>query len=258
MAHAWLRTRSRRDHPVVEAEKWIRFRNYLAGLKTYGDLAAVQQILDRHFAYVVALGVEQEVLSYAEAVGASRPAWLILPASATRGPGPVFERADTKRRGTMRPRNGLTRVAARSSVRRGQSSPKSPGQSLGGLSRTLGASLAAASANVGNLLSTAVGQTQGTRPSVTLSSPMRTRAMEWEPNTPVSQIMDDIMSQSIADARAIQAKRSSQATRKSPPVTAGSRSRSQFRSSGGFRPERPWTRSIITVVTRTRLPGDTS
>ena len=246
MARAWLLSKRKRNSWEAEAENWIRFKNYLADLETYGNLAAAQQILQRYFSYAVALGVEQDVLAYSSAIGTVAPRWLILPQTAAAPSGTIGmgKASGPSQPGTTRPRNRLELAVARSAIGRSRNETAAPKVSLSGLSRQMGASLVAASANVGNLLSTAAGDGERIASSVKLNSQLQTRDMTWAPNTPVDRIIDDIMNQSMADTRTIEARRRSGVIRESRGSTGSSgRGRSALRSSGGFRRSQNRSRS---------------
>ncbi len=66
-----------------EAAYWQAFKRFLQNLKQYGNLEEAQTVLDRYFAYAVALDVEEAVLKQAETLGASMPIW-VLPAEVVR------------------------------------------------------------------------------------------------------------------------------------------------------------------------------
>lgn len=58
-----------------EAARWLAFKRYLLNLKQYGTLESAQAILDRDFAYAVALDAEEVALKEAEALGGQMPIW---------------------------------------------------------------------------------------------------------------------------------------------------------------------------------------
>ena len=62
-----------------EAERWQAFKRYLASLKEYGDVDAAQTIIDRYFAYAIALDVEEVLLRQAADLGAPLPTWSEVP-----------------------------------------------------------------------------------------------------------------------------------------------------------------------------------
>ena len=73
LASRWMPQRN--PAGAAEAAKWRAFRRYLLNLKEYGNQAEAQEILDRHFAYAVALDVDEVVLRDAEGLGAQLPVW---------------------------------------------------------------------------------------------------------------------------------------------------------------------------------------
>ena len=219
----------RNDLGEREAQRWIRFRNYLSDLQRYGDLAAAQAILDRHFAYAVALGVETAVLNQVTGLGGVQPPWMAARPTSSTGSQP-----DTAPPGSSQPRPTRLRgwPFLRPAAGTGGERP-----TLAATSRQWGASLSSASQEMGRLLAAGAGDSAATR--VTLNSPLQSRAMSWEAGTPVNRILDDILRQSLADTRQVQAQR--QAAARTAPSSGGSssggsswRSSSGSRSSGGF------------------------
>lgn len=69
----WMPQRS--DVGAEEAARWRAFERYLRQLQQYGDEQAAQRILDRDFAYAVALDVEDVVLAQAAQMDAALPSW---------------------------------------------------------------------------------------------------------------------------------------------------------------------------------------
>jgi hypothetical protein len=224
------------DAGAQEADRWRRFKTYLLDIKKYGDLGAAQEILDRYFGYAVALGVENVVLAQASELGGLRPLWmpnLNDPYPSTRSRDPLRQ-----------PRGGEPRIGrapgTRASIPRVL--PNRP--TLSGMSAQLGDSLSQASNNLGRLLSTAAGDANSTGRTVVLNSQLQRREMQWKPNTPVERVLDDILRQSVSDAREVQARevarrnqsRSSSSSSRGDWDNGGgaSRSSSRSRSSGGF------------------------
>ncbi len=188
----------------AETEKWVRFRNYLANIKEYGDLAAAQEILDRHFAYAVALGVENVVLAQAEALGASVPPWMAPPthfpfdASSVSG-----SSGDGKAHDESGPRP-VTTAATTSAAQAVQDKlQQRPRPTLSGMSLRMGNSLTGASRNLGTTLSAAAGATAAT---VVLRSQVRDRTMEWGAESNPAQMLDEIMRLSLRDAENIRSR----------------------------------------------------
>ena len=69
----WMPRRS--DSGALEAARWRAFEQYLRELKTYAGQEDAQRILERHFAYAVALDVEDIVLAQAAQMEARMPTW---------------------------------------------------------------------------------------------------------------------------------------------------------------------------------------
>jgi hypothetical protein len=225
------------DAGAVEADRWRRFKTYLQEIKKFGDLAAAQEIIDRYFGYAVALGVEQVVLAQATELGALRPIWM---PDATGSTQPDRDREPLRLpHNTSTGRNGFPWSRPR---------PTTPPvtqerPTFAGMSAQLGESISRASKNLGSLLGTAAGDAGSSARTVVLNSNLRRREMEWKPNTPVSNILDDILRQSLSDARAIQAREIArrEAARAASSEGGGggwdwgsSSSSSSSRSSGGF------------------------
>ncbi|HXF62663.1 MAG TPA: DUF2207 domain-containing protein, partial [Caldilineaceae bacterium] len=156
-----------------EAEKWVRFKNYLLDLRRYGDQAAAQEILDRYFGYAVALGVEEVVLAQAESMGAHRPAWMPAPGQPISTSDDVWPPRDAQR---PRPRPSVGELLGlpRPAASQPPSAPR-PRPTLAGMSEQLGGSLRDASRNLGALLATAAGDAGSEARSVVFNSQLRQR-----------------------------------------------------------------------------------
>lgn len=148
---------------VEEAQKWLAFRNYLKNLQQYGTVESAQRILDRHFAYAVALDVEEVVLQQATDLGGALPDWSYTPTWQPRRR-PILRRAQpTGSESTERPTTttGLPPLSIPPIT--GQTTPTAqPPQerpSLSGTSKQLGRALSNASESLGSLLRTAAGDT---------------------------------------------------------------------------------------------------
>lgn len=61
---------------ALEAAKWRAFQRFLQDLKKHADLPNAQYMLDRYFAYAVALDVEDVVIRHAAELGARPPLWM--------------------------------------------------------------------------------------------------------------------------------------------------------------------------------------
>ncbi|MCB0047241.1 MAG: DUF2207 domain-containing protein [Caldilineaceae bacterium] len=210
------------DAGKAEAERWTRFKNYLLNIKEYGDHGAAQAIMDRYFAYAVALGVEEQVMSQAAALDAKPPAWMATPApGASSLPRPHADMSDQPWGGSTDSQPSMPGEAGASPQK-----PR-PRPSLSGMSEQLATAMAAASADMGTMLSSASGSAPTT---ITLSSGGQSREMTWQPGASMSRVMDDAMRQSFSDIR------QSLADRAASSRTGGSSwgSASGSRSSGGF------------------------
>ena len=186
------------DAGALEADRWRRFRTYLLEIKKYGDQGAAQEIIDRYFGYAVALGVENVLLAQAADMGTTRPVWMPRPS--------IFNRPDhepiREPRDPTQPTINFLKPRPRPTTQ--ADAPQPP--TLAGMSVQLGKSISQASRNLGALLATAAGDADSVARKVTVNSQLRRREMEWQPNTPVTSILDDIMRQSVADAREVQAR----------------------------------------------------
>ena len=206
-----------------EAEKarWVLFGNYLRNLQEYGELGAAKEIFNRYFSYAVALGVAEDMLDDADRLGWEPPRWMPAPVPTLfnnrRFPDPARTVAGADGRPQQLPGGGLPTVAAGVPV----AEPGRP--SLAGMSGQLGSSLSGASAGMGSLFATAAGD-GGSGASVSFKSLTQERKMSWEPTTPVSKVVDDIMRQSVSDARRHETR---------PSSSGGGFSNSWGSSSGG-------------------------
>lgn len=151
---------------VEEKDRWLAFRNYLLHLKEYGNLEQAQRVLDRYFAYAVALDVEEVVLEQATALGGSLPDWSYTPtwqprrrAVLRRDPIPT-QPSTGSASSTPSPAGGLPPIVQTPSTPRATPSGTRP--SLSGTSKQLARSLTDASEGLGSLLSTAVGDLDST------------------------------------------------------------------------------------------------
>ncbi len=150
---------------VEEAQKWLAFRNYLRNLKQYGNVAEAQTILDRYFAYAIALNVENVVLEQAEALGGQVPIWSYttqwIPQSSPQSPQHPHPRpSESTNSGPISPSPKPTITAPTMPDNSPPAAPRpslSERPSLSGLSRQLGDALTSTSQSLGNLLSTAAG-----------------------------------------------------------------------------------------------------
>lgn len=223
------------DAAALEADCWRRFKTYLREIKKYGDQGAAQEIIDRYFGYAVAFGVEDVVLSHAMQLGSLEPLW--MPGGSTMRSEPSRQQ---RRTGTR-----VSNIPWPRSTSQPAPAPDATVQrpTLAGMSASLGDSIRQASRNLGSLLSTAAGDAGASARNVTLNSQLRRREMTWKPNTSVTTILDDILRQSVSDAREIQAReiaRRAAARRESTSSSdwnwgsGGGSSSSRSRSSSSF------------------------
>lgn len=220
------------DEGAAEAEQWQRFKAYLQDLKRYGDQAAAQDILDRYFAYAVALGVENVVLEQAEALGGRRPVWMPMPGDPLgrpwqgRRPRQPVGRLPSDRRTAPAPLPLPGGIG-------GAGAPVAEGErpSLSGMSRSMGAGLAGASSRMASMLDAASGNTP-TR--VTLAGGGG-RVLDWAPGTPPQQVMDDILKQPFRDLRAAeQARRDAIAAQRAAEAAQRASNQGSGGSGGGW------------------------
>ena len=151
VASRWMPRR--RPEGALEAAKWRAFRRYLLNLEDYGNQAEAQEILDRYFAYAVALDAQEIVLRDAERLEAHMPAWT-RPVIVTSTPSALPGGGSSPFAPT------LTWQPAPDGDSGGDSSTggsPSADWSLSGRSRRMGASLSLASLSLGRTLSTAAG-----------------------------------------------------------------------------------------------------
>ena len=136
---------------VEEAQRWRAFRTYLRNLKQYASVDDAQRILDRYFAYAVALDVEEVVLAQAEALGGRLPPWSYTPTwqSPRRGYRPAANPPNVGQSIPGTAPTPTTTPAATDTPNAGER------PSLNGMSRQMGNTLSSASSNLGSLLSQA-------------------------------------------------------------------------------------------------------
>ncbi|MBV7328225.1 DUF2207 domain-containing protein [Chloroflexi bacterium TSY] len=145
-----------------EAARWEPFKEYLANLNRYASQADAQKILDRYFAYAIALGVEKVVLSHAEDMETHVPKWTVRPVHRRSWSRPISEspQLDSK------PRPERTSASPRPSsshIEKG-SGDERPRPSLSGMSKGFGAALTSANRSLGSMLTTAISNKAPTTP----------------------------------------------------------------------------------------------
>lgn len=144
---------------VEEAQKWRAFRTYLQNLKSYGNVEQAQRILDRYFAYAVALDVEEVVLQQAADLGGKLPDWSYTPTwEPPRRPTWRQDRPPVSESGSP-PASGLPPLTMPPTTSGAPpvTPPNGERPSLSQASKQLGQALTNASQNLGSLLTTAVG-----------------------------------------------------------------------------------------------------
>ncbi|HSN75819.1 MAG TPA: DUF2207 domain-containing protein, partial [Anaerolineae bacterium] len=155
LASRWMPRR--KPEGALEAAKWRAFRRYLLNLEDYGrgSEAEAQEILDRYFAYAVALDVQEVVLRDAERLDAQMPMWT-RPVVVTNIGGPSSGSGSS----SASPLSWRPAPAGEASAETGAPSTDSTrpaGWSLSGKSRQMGASLSLASLSLSRTLNAAVG-----------------------------------------------------------------------------------------------------
>jgi hypothetical protein len=201
-----------------EVKKWNGFKAYLQDIQKYGDLAEAQEILDRHFAYAIALGVEESLLNQVGYWGGYAPAWA---GDSTLSDGSAWHNRPFNRKIHRRP---WYRRGAWLPTKRSDPQPQSPVENgrpaLQTISDNLTRSLNDASGKITTLLNTAVGDGQ-TQP-LTIRAAGQTKEINWQPGTAINKVVSEIML-------------ATQSVRPSSSVSSRSSSGSSGRSSGGFR-----------------------
>jgi uncharacterized membrane protein YgcG len=208
------------DAGTQEANRWLGFKAYLQDIQKFGDLPEAQEILDRYFAYAVALGVEERFLQQVRALGGVTPAWLgggELPDGSPWRSRPLTGRPWYRRpwyqRGAWSARPARPVTAAPRPVKPESAEDQRP--ALQRVSDALTGSLSNANTSLTRTLNTAVSGSQEPV-GVRIKAAGQEVQMNWSADTPVDQMLGDIM-------------RKSQTIR--PPRPSASRSS----GSGGYR-----------------------
>ncbi len=203
-----------------EAKKWQGFKAYLQDIEKYGDLAEAQEILDRYFAYAVALGVEEKLLAQVGELGGYAPVWV---GNGRLQDGSSWQNQPYNHKVYRRPwyRRGSWLPHKRPITQQPQQAQPQPSVANGRpalqtISNNLTRSLSEASSKMTGLLNTAVGE--GKAQSLTISAAGQTKKVAWEPNASINSVVSQIMKES----RTIRPPR---------PTSSGG----GFRSSGGSR-----------------------
>jgi hypothetical protein len=204
----------------LESKRWQGFKTYLQDIQKYGDLAEAQEILDRYFAYAIALGVDESLLAQVGDWGGYAPVWVgngRLADGTTWHNRPYDRRYHHRawyQRGSWLPRQ--PQPATQSKTAADQARP-----SLQTISNHLTRSLNETSSKMTTLLNTAVGA--GQAQSITIRAAGQTKSVTWQPESSINSVISEIMKES----RNIQPPR--------PPSSSGGSSGSGGSSSGGFR-----------------------
>src|SRR5690606_19755488 len=179
--------------------RWRAFEEYLRQMDRYGDQEAAQQILDRYFAYAVALDVEDVVLEQAAQMGNRMPGWTRpvviyrpqpqpLPSASGRResvpPGPLRSRRTQEETSAPGERD-LPTTASRETVE--------AGPSLQGLSNTLARRLEEANSLLTGTLNKAVGEVSETPFQLVLRGAKGAARLTWDVTTTSAEILDDIL-----------------------------------------------------------------
>ena len=205
-----------------ESQRWRGFQAYLKDIQTYGDLPEAQAVLDRYFAYAVALDVDQRLVSQVQALGGVMPAWI--------GSGQIEKGSKWQnrplngrpwyyrpwyRRGAWLPRAQHVRSPTRPSAPQSANDQRPPLQRI---SDQLSGSVAAANQNLTTMLNNATGDGEAVK--VEIKAQGQKIKMEWEPGTPVDKMAGEIMGKS-------------QTIRPPRPATSSGSGRGGFRGGGG-------------------------
>jgi hypothetical protein len=197
----WMPRRT--DVGAEEAARWRSFEEYLRQMDRFGDQRAAQQILDRYFAYAVALDVEDVVLERAAQMGNRMPTWtrpLViyrpqpqpLPSGSGRRdpvpPGPLR---------TRRTQQEMPELGERNLSTVGRETVES-GPSLQGLSDTLARRLEEANSLLTGTLNKAVGEVSETPFQLVLRGAKGAAKLTWDATTTSAEILDDILDSASA------------------------------------------------------------
>jgi hypothetical protein len=227
VASRWMPRRT--PEGALEAAKWRAFRRYLLNLEDYGSQAEAQEILDRYFAYAVALDVQQVVLRDAERLEAHLPTWtrpVVITSSggswsggSSSGGGSPFSLPTLSWQPA--PASSSPRESGAASPTGGQPAD----QSLSGKSHQMGASLSQASLSLSRTLSAATGSSS----SSTMDA--MDRAVRSSSGTSSTRYSGSSRSSSSSS----RSSSSSSSSRSSSSSSSSSRSSSSRSSGGGGR-----------------------
>ena len=176
----------------AEAKKWQGFKAYLQDIQKHGDLAEAQEILDRYFAYAVALGVEETLLAQVGELGGYAPVWV--------GNGrlhdgtPWQNRPYDRRLHHRRWHQRGSWLPKKRPITQTQPAAANGRPSLQTISDSLTRSLNNTSKKMTDLLNTAVGASQAQ--SVTINAAGQTKKVEWQPGSSINKVVSEIMKES--------------------------------------------------------------
>lgn len=200
LASRWMPQRT--TVGAEEAARWRAFQRYLRQLQAYGNQAEAQAVLDRYFAYAVALDADEAVLAQAEALGAAMPAWTFparleaAPELPSSGQASEETRRQSSRQNARptRPLRVVRQQPAQSEATTATNQPAPARPSLQGLSSQLGQTLAGASESVGSVLNAAVASSQDDTPfKLILKGSGATAEFTWKATTTTLEVIGDIL-----------------------------------------------------------------
>ncbi|MCB8949954.1 MAG: DUF2207 domain-containing protein [Ardenticatenaceae bacterium] len=180
-----------------EVQKWQGFKLYLSEIQKFGNLAEAQEILDHYFAYAVALGVDDRLLTQIEQLGGAMPGWL----AAGRPAQPqTWQQRTWLERWQRQMRRGSWRPAPSGPTTAGHlpSALPLPGSgdgrpALEKISDSLAGGLERSSDSLAQMLNTAVGGKSGDGPDIVLNAAGQSVKLDWDGDQTVDRMMNDIM-----------------------------------------------------------------
>ena len=239
----WMPRRSAAG--VEEAARWRAFEQYLRNLQQYGDQEDAQRILDRHFAYAVALDVEDVVLSQAEQMDTVVPTWTqpVIIYRPSGAPGPSMEPSPLP--GPLRRRPATQGKLPGASVQapQGRESVRRSAPSLAGMADALASQLEGANDSLTRTLSQAVGEVNETPFELVWRGARGAGKLTWSATTTSLEIMETILDEASSGGGSSSYRGSTGSGRSSSRSSWGSsrssrssgRSSSSRRSGGGGR-----------------------
>ncbi len=230
----WMPQRSAAG--AEEAARWRAFERYLRNLQQYGDTAGAQRILERHFAYAVALDVEEVVLAQAGEMGGHVPTWtrpVVLQE-------PIMGRDSAGRPSVQGPlrREPVASVPGEGGGVLGKRLPSAEREaatpSLAGAAASIASHLEQANASLTNTLQQAVGQGDETPFELVWRGARGAGKLTWKATTTSLEIIDAILddASSGGGGGSYHGSSGSRSSRSSSSSWGSSRSSSRSRSSG--------------------------